>query len=80
MTHPVLAAVEEVDSLHQTSLMQHIISTTQLFTLQARQGRADEAFCRRLCQVLARATQGVFQVDGWGFYDAQGDFLAPDEP
>ncbi len=73
------ASVELVDSLHQTSLMQHFISTSQLFTLHATQGQPDEQFCRRLCQLLARATEGIYQVDGWGYYSASGDFLAPEE-
>jgi hypothetical protein len=73
------ASVELVDSLHQTSLMQHMASTQQLFTLRATQGKPNDAFCRRLCQLLARATRGIYQIDGYGFYDAAGDFLAPDE-
>jgi hypothetical protein len=73
------AGIEQIDSLHQTSLMQHMISTQQLFTLRVTQGKANDEFCRRLCQLLAKGTEGIYQIDGWGFFSARGDFLAPDK-
>jgi len=70
------AAIEEIDTPHQRRLMQHMISTQQLFTLRAVQGKPDHDFCKRLCQFLAGATRGIYQVDGMGFFDAAGELLA----
>jgi hypothetical protein len=72
------------DNPESPRLMRHMIATTQLFTLR----RADrvahedaylvEELCIGLCQFLARTTQGVYQVDGKGFFDADGLLLVAD--
>jgi hypothetical protein len=64
---------------HQGLLMQHMISTTQLFTLkpvgnQVGLGRAQKQ-CEAICRFLARETEGVYQVDGEGFFAPDGALL-----
>ncbi len=59
-------------------LMQHMISTTQVFTLGPLDPDADaevEPLCVSLCRFLARETAGVYQVDGQGFFAADGTLL-----
>jgi hypothetical protein len=70
------AAIEQLETPHKQKMMQHMISTTQLFTLRATDGKADHDFCKRLCQFLAQQTRGLYQVDEMGFFDAQGELLA----
>jgi hypothetical protein len=62
-------------------LMQHLIGTTHVFTLQdstAAVGRADECPLA-ICLFLAQATDGVIQVDDHGFLDAQGALLVAEQ-
>jgi len=65
-------------------LMRHMIATTQMFTFRCVDQVADadaylfEELCLGLCQFLARATHGVYQVDGKGFFDAEGMLLVPE--
>ena len=62
-------------------LMQHMISTTQVFTLGSLDPDADataEQLCVGLCQFLARETAGVYQADGQGFFSADGTLLVPE--
>jgi len=60
-------------------LMQHVIGTTQLFILRRPIDHANEVLveelCLSLCQFLARATAGVYQVDDQGFFAADGTLL-----
>jgi hypothetical protein len=61
---------------HQERLMQLMIGTTQIFTLDL---PADGAsFGQVLCRFLARRTAGVYQVDGEGFFAADGTLLVPE--
>jgi hypothetical protein len=66
------------DNPHQARLMQHMIGTTQLFTLRqpetADTGLADR-ICLAACQFLARTTAGVYQADNLGFFDPGGLLL-----
>ena len=73
------AGIELIESPHQTALMQHMISTRQLFTLRPVSEEWDAALCRALCGWLARETGGIYQVDGQGFHSADGELLARDE-
>src|SRR5687768_6861294 len=52
-------------SPHHVALMERMIQTKQLYTLRS---PADEtsSFCAKLCRFLARATDGVYHVDGEG--------------
>jgi hypothetical protein len=64
---------------HQGRLMQHMISTTQLFTLRQPLQPADRALvekvCVAVCQHLARETAGVYQADARGIFAADGALL-----
>jgi hypothetical protein len=61
----------------QARLMERMIQARQLFTLQ-RPDDAEEAgpVCEALCQFLARATDGTYQIDGRGLFAADGTLLA----
>jgi len=54
-------------------LMLHVISTKQLFTVDAARDFDTELI--QLSQYLARQTAGVYQVDGMGFFDHDGSCL-----
>jgi hypothetical protein len=60
-------------------LMQHIIRTTQLFTLGGAMDADSvlpvERVYLELCRYLAAVTEGVYQVDGHGFYSADSVLL-----
>jgi hypothetical protein len=61
-----------------TRLMQHMVSTTEVFTLGPLDPDADAALDHLytgLSRFLARATAGVYQVDGRGFFAADGTLL-----
>jgi len=58
--------------------MERIIQTRQLFTLQGPAGGRGELLCLALCEYLARATDGVYQADGEGFFTSDGCPLVPD--
>jgi hypothetical protein len=64
---------------HQGPLMQHMISTTQLFTLRPVGNQVGpegaEKLCKAICRFLARETAGVYQVDGQGFFAPDGTLL-----
>jgi hypothetical protein len=66
--------------------MQHIIGTTQLFTLEWVNADNDatepaaEALAVHVCQFLARMTDGIYQVDRRGLFAADGTLLIAEEP
>jgi hypothetical protein len=68
---------EQPDNPHQLRLMQHMISTKQLFALNASSADDDLAaqICLALCRYFARVTDGVYQIDGRGFFDNQDNLL-----
>jgi hypothetical protein len=55
----------------QAWLMQRLIGTKQLMLLRDPAREYAEA----ICGLLARVTDGVYQADGQGFYDAGGRLL-----
>jgi hypothetical protein len=63
---------------HQ-KLMQHMVSTTQLFTLRRPIDHANEILvenvCLSSCRYLAQKTDGVFQIDDRGFFAADDTLL-----
>jgi hypothetical protein len=69
------------DQAESPRLMRHMIATAQLFAfrLADRVAHEDayliEELCTGLCQLLARATDGIYQLDGKGFFDADGMLL-----
>jgi hypothetical protein len=60
-------------------LMQHMIGTRQIFTIQCTREEAEDQpagrFCVELCRHLARETKGVYQADSRGFFAAHGKLL-----
>jgi hypothetical protein len=64
----------------QGRLMQQVISTQQLFTIQAAPS-ADppiEPLCRATCKYLLSQAGGVYQIDGQGFFAPDGKLLLAD--
>jgi hypothetical protein len=55
-------------------LMEHVIQTRQLFTIP-RRGEGRDGFAVALCRYLASNAGGVYQVDGEGFFAADGTLL-----
>jgi hypothetical protein len=70
-------------SPHHVALMERAIQTRQLFTLCLPDDRGDEGLLIRACAALARhlaqATQGFYQIDGEGFFAADGTLLVSEE-
>ena len=65
------------DGPENVRLMERIIQVRQLFTVQ---GPAEaDGVCVALCQLLAETTDGVYQIDGRGFFGADGALLHRDE-
>jgi hypothetical protein len=60
-------------------LMQHMISSAQVFTFQAAPDLDDDdaalQLCLAACRYLAQETQGVYQVDNRGFYAPNATLL-----
>jgi hypothetical protein len=60
-------------------LMEHVIQTKQLITIRRPLDSANEvlvdAICSRLARYLARATDGIYQIDQQGFFDPDGVLL-----
>jgi hypothetical protein len=57
-------------------LMERMIQTAQLFTLQSKEQSARaECVCGELCRFLAETTAGVYQIDERGFFAADGALL-----
>ncbi|HMF13862.1 MAG TPA: hypothetical protein VKE94_16205 [Gemmataceae bacterium] len=76
------------ESPEHLRLMQHVVGTKQTFTLHCpvEEGYepADESLveslCLGLCTFLARETDGIYQVDHRGFFEADGRLIVPEEP
>jgi hypothetical protein len=60
------------DAPESGRLMERMIQTAQLFTLQ---GEGAKQACMDLCRFLAGVTAGVYQIDGHGFFAAEGNSL-----
>jgi hypothetical protein len=60
-------------------LMQYAIQTRQLITLRKPIDAADEVTLEKVleeaCRFLANATDGVYQIDGRGWFSATGELL-----
>src|SRR5262245_22144762 len=61
------------------ALMEHVIATRQLITIRRPLDHSDEVMLERLCitvcQWLAAQTDGIYQIDGEGFFAADGSLL-----
>jgi hypothetical protein len=71
------AAVIESQSSGEehTRLMEQLIQTRQLFTLQVPDAGIGGLLSAALCGYLARVTDGIFQMDGEGFFARDGTRL-----
>ncbi|MCS6865022.1 MAG: hypothetical protein RMJ56_01330 [Gemmataceae bacterium] len=69
-------------SPHSLPLMTRVIQTQQLFTLRQPVDIRDEVFVTTLleeaCRFLASTTDGVYQIDGRGWFAATGEVLVPE--
>jgi hypothetical protein len=67
------------DSPAHAQLMERVIGTRQLFIAHAPSDPSAPdrlaALCLALCQHLARQTDGIYQVDGQGFFTPDGTLL-----
>jgi hypothetical protein len=61
-------------------LMQHMISTSQLFVLERPGEQVDQSLCIGICRFLAQETAGVYQVDAEGFFSSDGTLLLREFP
>jgi hypothetical protein len=60
-----------------TSLMQQIVATRQLFTMSCSAAAAATVY-DRIAAFMARQARGIYQVDGRGFFAADGGLLLPE--
>jgi hypothetical protein len=77
------AELETMDfSPHHGRLMQHVVQTKQLVTFRRPLDHADEAALDQLCgevvRFLAERSEGVYQIDGRGWFAADGELLIPE--
>jgi len=67
---------------HHRKLMEHVIQTQQLVVLRRPADARDEvavtAILEQTCRFLATQTQGVYQIDGRGWFSADGEMLLPE--
>jgi hypothetical protein len=62
-------------SPHQQHLMERIMTAKQVFTFEADEDPTSAPLGLALMQFLAGASDGVYQIDGRGFYAAGGGLL-----
>lgn len=64
---------------NHAGLMEHVVQSRQLITVRkpvdSPNESAVEDLCRSICQVLAGRAEGVYQVEGDGWYAADGQPL-----
>jgi hypothetical protein len=78
--HPELntwaAWIDANSDSDMTALQQHVKLTTQLFTWAVDPLAVDAvSFSELLCRFLSAAVAGVYQIDGQGFFKADGTLL-----
>lgn len=74
------AELETCDySPNHRMLMERAIQTKQLFIIRSPLDSPNELFAERIlthtCQLLAKLTDGVYQIDGRGWFAANGELL-----
>jgi hypothetical protein len=72
------AELETRDSPHSAALMQHAIQTRQLVTLEPPADADLDSLLVAACRFIAVATDGVYQIDGKGWFSAAGELLIPE--
>jgi hypothetical protein len=77
-----VAWLETVEHPRRMSLIDQVVDTQQLFTLQIPgelQTRPDSReLAQTICKHLAHLTNGVYQIDEFGFFSAEGLLLIPE--
>jgi hypothetical protein len=66
----------------QMELMEHLIQTQQLYTIQREREVSrseDMPIEEKVCQFFAAFADGIYQVDGAGFFAANGKLLAQED-
>jgi hypothetical protein len=63
---------QQENNPYRLKLMQHVISTRQLLTLQSE----SDSLGQEIARLLALCTDGVYQVDGQGFFASDGSLMA----
>jgi hypothetical protein len=74
------AELETMDySPNNTQLMERVIQTSQLITMRKPVDCPDEVtldcLCLELCRVFSSSGDGVYQIDGQGWFAASGELL-----
>ena len=59
----------------QEALMQQVVTARQVFTLLPMSDEELDQDWEAVCQFLARVTEGVYQIDGRGFFAGNGSLL-----
>lgn len=59
---------------HHVALMQSVIETRHLYVMQA-PGHENDSICHHVMAYIALHRDGVVQIDGQGFFAANGDWL-----
>jgi hypothetical protein len=73
------AYVETIDSPYSQEFMEVLNASAQVFTVQLTDVRAAELL-KTLCGNLARAGDGVYQIDGEGFFWSNGALALGEAP
>jgi hypothetical protein len=74
------AMLETCDySTNHRLLMEHAIQTKQLIVIRSPLDATNEVMAERIvehtCRLLAKLTEGVYQIDGRGWFSADGELL-----
>src|SRR5262245_52014702 len=77
------AAWLETACPNQPHWLERIIGTTQVFTLHNMSDEHEERpsgeLCVAVCRLVAVQTEGIYQIDGGGFFRADGSLIAPEQ-
>jgi hypothetical protein len=78
-----VAWLETVDHPRRESMIDRVVNSQQVFTLELDDKLADREnlreFAKVICQHLAHITDGIYQIDDLGFFSAEGLLLVPEE-
>jgi len=77
-----VAWLETVEHPRRMSITDQVVETQQLFTLQLpdelHERQDARELARLVCQYLAQVTNGIYQVDEFGFFSSDGLLLIPE--
>jgi hypothetical protein len=72
------AELESKETIHTAGLMRQVIQSQQLIALQCEAVEC-EPLCLYTVQYLAVQSDGVYQIDGQGWFAATGELLVAEE-